>query len=287
MKGSIRRRSKDSWEIKIDMGRDAQGKQLRKFVNVKGKKADADRRLRELLSSLDKGQSIFTDKTTTGQWFDRWMKEKVLPERKIRTQERYTGIIENHIRPVIGHIQVISPRPADIKEVHTALIEKGLSPSTIECCHWVMSSALSYALEMEVVVRNPVKAVKPPRVIKTEIQPPTVETVNKILQLAKDDEHDLFPALWLTTYTGIRRGECLGLTWANTDMKVGQITITQGLVRSNGKGVILETPKSSASRRVIDLDDETVEVLGEHKVRQMKHRLKLGGAYQDRDLGIL
>ena len=41
MKGSIRRRSKDSWEIAIDLGRDFNGKRLRKFVNVKGKKADA------------------------------------------------------------------------------------------------------------------------------------------------------------------------------------------------------------------------------------------------------
>ena len=62
MKGSIRRRSKDSWELTIDIGRGADGKRLRKFVNARGKKADAERKLRELLSHNDQGLSLSTGK---------------------------------------------------------------------------------------------------------------------------------------------------------------------------------------------------------------------------------
>ncbi len=50
------------------------------------------------------------------------------------------------------------------------------------------------------------------------------------------------------------------------------------------KGLILEPPKSKASRRVIDLDSGTMEVLRNHKVKQMEHRLTLQGAYEDNDL---
>ena len=57
MKGSIRRRSKNSWELTIDLGRDVSGKRRRKFINIKGSKAEADRRLREILASMDKGTS--------------------------------------------------------------------------------------------------------------------------------------------------------------------------------------------------------------------------------------
>lgn len=49
MNGSIRRQSKASWELTIDLGRGSDGKRRRKFVNVKGKKADAERKLREIL----------------------------------------------------------------------------------------------------------------------------------------------------------------------------------------------------------------------------------------------
>ena len=42
MSGSIRRRSKNSWELTIDQGRDSKGKRVRKFVNVIGNKAKVD-----------------------------------------------------------------------------------------------------------------------------------------------------------------------------------------------------------------------------------------------------
>ena len=38
MKGSIRRRSKNSWEITVDLGNDAQGKRQRKYLNVNREK---------------------------------------------------------------------------------------------------------------------------------------------------------------------------------------------------------------------------------------------------------
>lgn len=55
--GSIRKRSKDSWELTIHPGRDVGGKRKRKFVNVKGEKAAADKRLLDLLADHDKGWS--------------------------------------------------------------------------------------------------------------------------------------------------------------------------------------------------------------------------------------
>ncbi len=42
MKGSIRRRSKGSWELTIDLGYDTAGKRKRKYVSVKGTKKLAD-----------------------------------------------------------------------------------------------------------------------------------------------------------------------------------------------------------------------------------------------------
>ena len=55
MSGSIRRRSKNSWELTIDQGRGPKGKRIRKCVSVRGKKADAERKLREILNALDSG----------------------------------------------------------------------------------------------------------------------------------------------------------------------------------------------------------------------------------------
>ena len=54
MNGSIRNRGKGTWERTVDLGRDSGGKRKRKFVNVKGTKTQAQQKLRELLTSLDR-----------------------------------------------------------------------------------------------------------------------------------------------------------------------------------------------------------------------------------------
>ena len=58
MKGYIRKRSKDSWSITIELPRDFQtDKRQQKFYTVKGTKRDAERFLRETLNNLDKFRS--------------------------------------------------------------------------------------------------------------------------------------------------------------------------------------------------------------------------------------
>jgi len=54
MRGSIRQKGK-SWQIQIYTGAGPDGKRRRHFETVRGRKGDAQRRLTELLSSLDKG----------------------------------------------------------------------------------------------------------------------------------------------------------------------------------------------------------------------------------------
>jgi hypothetical protein len=55
MRGSIREKGKRCWQIQIYSGSDSNGKPRRHFETVRGRKGDAQRRLTELLSSLDKG----------------------------------------------------------------------------------------------------------------------------------------------------------------------------------------------------------------------------------------
>lgn len=85
--------------------------------------------------------------------------------------------------------------------------------TSVEYGHRILSAALKHAAKMEMLYRNPAQVVDPPRVDKREVQPPTVDTINRILDSSDQDFDRLFPALRLITYSGIRRGECLGLHW--------------------------------------------------------------------------
>ena len=284
MNGSIRRRGKGSWELNIDIGRDASGQRKRKFVNVKGTKAQAQKKLRELLSSNDKGIPIDTLKITLDQWLAKWMDEYVIPNKRQKTIERYGGLIQKHIAPEIGRIELSKLTPSHIRGLESKLSSEGMAPKGVELVHTVISGAYKYALSMEVVWRNPAKAVTPPKVIRKEVEPPEISKVREILDLAEREGHPLFPCLHLIAYTGIRRGEALGLRLQDMNLDSGVISIVQTVSRSLHKGIIIQPTKTNSSRRSVDLDDDTIAVLRAHIGRQLLSKMELEGAYEDQGL---
>ena len=116
-KDVLKQRSKGSWEITIDIGRDGQGKRLRKIQTIKGKKADAERRLREVVTAYDKGFPITIQKIAVAQWMDRWLRDYVSPNTRQRTTEHYDGVVREHIVPHIGHIELTRLAPKDIQSL--------------------------------------------------------------------------------------------------------------------------------------------------------------------------
>jgi integrase len=93
-------------------------------------------------------------------------------------------------------------------------------------------------------------------------------------------------ALWrLAVTTGMRRGEVLGLTWRTLDLDGARLDVEQQLVPTRG-GATFGPPKSARSRRMIRLDEETVEVLRQHREAQELERLVAGDAYEDADLAF-
>ena len=141
MNGSIRKRGQKSWELSIDLGRDADGKRLRKIVNVKGTKAEAQRKLRELLTTLDKGMPLDMSKATVGEFLGMWLKEYAATKAPT-TLEGYREKIRNYVLPAIGQIPLAKVTPHQIQSIYASMIERGLSPRTALHVHRVLREAL-------------------------------------------------------------------------------------------------------------------------------------------------
>ena len=184
MNGSIRKRG-NSWELTIDLGHDADGKRQRKFVNVQGTKAQAQRKLREFLSAYDKGVPLATEKVTLSQWMVKWLAEYIVPKRRQMTKERYERAIKRHILPELGHIQLVRLTPGHIQALEAKLSANGMAPAGVELIHNIISGSLKYALRMEVIWRNPAQAVTPPKATRTEVEPPDIAAVRRVLELAR------------------------------------------------------------------------------------------------------
>ena len=220
------------------------------------------------------------DRILIRDWLDRWMREAISPHKRQRTVERYRAVIEQHIVPAIGHFPLVKLGPSHIQALETDLLTR-MSPSTVQLIHAVLSGALKHAMRMEFVARNPVALVSRPAVERREASSPDIPAVRAALRLAREERHLLFASIHLIAYTGLRRGEALGLFWRNIDLHAGYLTVEGSLVRSGERGLIVEPPKTESGRRRVDLDDGTTQVLFEHLGEQQEFMKMLRGAYAD------
>lgn len=275
MKGTIRQRNPGSWEIQVFLGRDANGTRKRKTETVRGKKADAQRRLREILSELDRGITPPKTKYKLGEWLDEWLQEKIIPNRRQKTIDRYEGIIRLHIKPALGHVGLAQLSPMHIQSLESRLLGEGMAPKGVQTVHHVLSGAAKHALKMELISRDPVTLVSPPATAKKEAYSPAVDEVLALLALAEQEENPLWPFIHLIAFTGMRRGEGLALTWEHIDLDGGSLEIRQSLVVT-ANGTSLEPPKTARGERNVPLDGLTVGVLSKHRATQEELARELG-----------
>ena len=157
MKGTIRQRNPGSWEIQVFLGRDANGKRIRKTETVWGKKSDAQRRLREILSEVDRGAIPANTRYRVGEWLDKWLDEKQVGGRREKTIDRYEGIIRLHLKPTLGRVELAKLSPMQIKDLELELGSVDISrhsresgnPKYPECERCLLSKAPGFRLSPE------------------------------------------------------------------------------------------------------------------------------------------
>ncbi len=107
MRRSIKQRSKGSWTIILDAGRDpATGKRRQQWHTVKGTKREAEKRLAELVHNVDIGEYSNPSKVTMGDFLARWVKEYAWPNLSPETAQVYEIMAVRHIIPVLGQVPI-------------------------------------------------------------------------------------------------------------------------------------------------------------------------------------
>ena len=85
----------------------------------------------------------------------------------------------------------------------------------------------------------------------------------------------LFAAYVLAAYSGLRRGELLGLRWRDVHFERGTLSSVQTVIWVDYE-VLFSQPKTAAGRRSVVLEPGTVELLKNHRLRQVDERADLG-----------
>ena len=245
MRGSIREKSKGSWQIQIYTGTGPDGKPRRHFETVRGRKGDAQRRLTELLSSLDKGVYTPPGRLTVAEHLKNWLEGYVKTNCSQRTLDGYQSIIENHLIPALGHVQLKHLTAQMIQSYYGKACET-LSARTVHHQHRVLSQSLKYAVRQGYLGRNPAELVDPPSPRKKAMRTLTPFEVQILFENAQDNYY--YPVIYTAVSTGLRQAELLGLRWRDIDLYMLSISVSQVLYKRKGICEFKE-PKTEHSRR--------------------------------------
>jgi integrase len=198
--------------------------------------------------------------------------------------------VERHIVPALGQRSLRSVDGSTLNGFYAELLRKGrlkdngpLSPTTVRRIHATLHRALKDAVRWGRVSKNPADDCDPPREQADDVVEMRTWDAHEVRFFIDAVRDDPFHAMWvLFATTGMRRGEVLGLAWRDVDLDKRQLAVRQSLV-TVGYELHFSRPKTARGRRVIALDEHTAAVLGQHRLRQLKHKETCVG-YQDGDL---
>ena len=242
---------------------------------------EVQEQLKVALREQQQGTLITAPQQTVEQFLRQWLEGHKSTVR-IRTYERYEEMVRLHLVPVLGRIPLQKLSPQHVRMLYARKLDEGLSPTTVNTLHMMLHKALEDALRWNLVARNVCDAVSPPRRNNYEIRPLTMEQVQQMLTAAKG--HPLEALIVLAITTGMRRGELLALRWQDINFSTNMLQVRRIFTRAPGNRYIEAEPKTEKSRRSILLATLTVEILKQHRVKQLEAKLQAGEAWQDRDL---
>ncbi len=193
------------------------------------------------------------------------MRTHVIPRRG-STQTGIGGNAQHHVPP--------ARRAGDPTGAHpTEVCRRGR-----RYIHVILRRALSDAVDLDLIQRNPADKAKPPaagrRTLRETPKAWTRDDLARFLRLVAGDE-DRFLALWRMIAYCMRRSEAIGLQWGDVDLDAGRLTIVRAITTASGE-VFIDVPKTRSGARTIQLDRHTLEVLRSHRRRIAEERMMLG-----------
>ncbi len=273
--GHLRQRTKGSWQITIYSGY-VGSKAVRHHETVNGTKTDAMRRMRELESGLDKGVPIPVGKVTVAEHLHNWLEGYARTSCSQRTEEGYKSIVENHLIPALGHIQLRQLQPQAIQAYYGRAMDKAgksLSARTVQKHHRLLSQSLRYAVKQDILGRNVCEMVSPPSWKGKTMRTLTPSELEVLLKNTSDNQ--FYPVIYTAVSTGLRQAELLGLRWRDIDLDMLSVSVSQTLYKRRGI-CTFQQPKTEHSRRRVAMTPKLALFLRDYKKERELLYLDLG-----------
>lgn len=284
----------DTYRITVSAGYDAKGRQIRKSTTWKPAPGMTPKQAQK---ELDRQAVLFEEKVKSGRCMDgnirfqdfaeRWFEDYAKEHLRIRTYGEYVRMKERTYQ-AIGHIRLDKLQPHHLLDFYKQLGEPGvnqrtgggLAPKTILHYHTFISSILDRAVKWGMLEDNPCRRVDPPKAARHEIDCMNDEEALQFLACLERESPENKALYTLLLYTGMRRGEALGLEWEDVDFQTGVISIKRTSQYTGALGTFTDETKTEQSKRSLRVPMNVIDVLNAHRVAQNELRLKLGDRWQ-------
>lgn len=231
--------------------------QGREHAQSFGRKTDAQRWLDEVTAAVVTGQYVDpkAGRITFREYAERW---RAIQVQRPSSQAHIETMLRRHAYPMLGGRLLSEIRPSDVQGWVKGL---ELAPATVGVAHGIVSTVLKSAIRDRLIVANPCDGTKLPKVVRPQVVPLTTEQVTSIREGLPAELQAL---VTLAAGTGMRQGECFGLTADRVRFLERSLLVDRQLVTLAGRKPELGPPKTAASHRTIPLPQVVVDALAAH-----------------------
>lgn len=229
-----------------------------------------------------KASSIDNYQELANLWWESY-KHTVKPNTKINVKR----ILKNHVLPLFGAYKLNKLTTPLIQSIVNKLADKtnkGEEGAFLyyDSLHALNKRILQYGVVMQAIPFNPAREVILPRntqkAKREKVKHFENQELKKFLDYLDSLNLDKFRYYYENTLykfllaTGCRINEALALSWSDIDLDNAVVHITKTLNYKQETN----SPKSKSSLRDIDIDQATVSMLKQYRLRQTKEAWKIG-----------
>ncbi|GGA40569.1 site-specific integrase [Psychrobacillus lasiicapitis] len=282
----IRKRGK-TYSYAIDVGKDpltGKRKQINKGGFIRKKDAEAAARKIELL--LDENRYIVQSKEVFSEYIQYWFENYYQTRIKQASAINLKYIIEKQLicENPFANKEIAKITTMDIDHFYNLKLKEGYGTSYIRKLHQLLRQALSQAVKWKKIAINPVEDAAPPSVKYEEMSIWSFDAIQTFLHNCKGERHYL--TFLLAIYTGMRRGEILGLQWSDIDFDKKVIHVIRSLSYVPKSGNVFTTLKTKNAKRQVPIPEFVLNELRIQKKRIEKWKELVGPMFEDQDLVI-
>ncbi|MEV6006606.1 site-specific integrase [Streptomyces sp. NPDC051976] len=230
--------------------------------------------LAQLLENEESGLETQAD-LTVAAYLTAWLRSKQEPLRPT-TYARYRDNVQRDLIPAFGPMRLVDLRPRHIVAWSDRELALGRGRTAVYRAGAALSSALGAAVRTRLIADNPCRYSLIPRPAAGERVCWNPSQAAAFLRHNHTDYADQFADIFeLLLGTGMRRGEALGLHWADVHLAENVLLVRWNLTAVDNNQLFLGHPKTKASRNWVSLSPRVAIALERQQV-QARARLPEG-----------